>query len=172
VIALVVGLALLAGALLAWRWNRSTGGLPAELKGATLIAAERLFVKRVSDELEISARVDRLYQKPGGRLVLVELKTRPVHRVYQSDVAELSAQRSAIAGSQTDDIAYVVTQVGSRVRWHKVVLPPAEKVVNLANRREILMQAPQLARKAGKLHLCRRCEFRKECTTSGNTDWL
>jgi CRISPR-associated exonuclease Cas4 len=163
VIALVVCSAILAGVLLAWRWHRSTGRLPAELKSATLIAAEKLFVKRVSDELEISARVDRMYRAASGQMMLVELKTRSAHRVYQSDVVELSAQRVAVAGQQVDDIAYVVTRVGTQERWHKVGLLPIEKMLDFATRREDLLHAHHLASKATNSNICRRCEFRKQC---------
>ncbi len=163
-IALFVGLAVLAGALLALHLRRARGRLPPELKGATLMATEKLFVKRLSDELEISARVDRLYRTIDGRMVLVELKTRPAYRVYQSDVVQLAAQRLAIGEGKVDDVAHVaVEKANGKRRWIRVKLLPASSIIALAARRQTLARSPGLAQHASSDRLCIGCEFKPEC---------
>ena len=68
--------------------------LPRELRKARLLFAERLFT--ATGQVTISARVDRAYRVASGAIVLLELKTRDIDRLYWSDVIELSAQRAAV----------------------------------------------------------------------------
>jgi len=117
------------GLLLWCRWRLRLRGtvvvLPAELRGARLVYAERLF--RSTGAVSISARVDRVYRNAAGILVLVELKTRQANRRHDSDVIELSAQRVALMG-QTGELvakhAYVLTQMpaGNWSGVHRVEL--------------------------------------------------
>lgn len=113
----IVWLGIAAAALAAWYWiqvssarARDSAWLPSELKGARLIYAEQSFT--ISHPLELVARVDRGYVID-GKVHLVELKTRVIHRAYRSDIIELSAQRLAIeqsTGYPVSDTGYVVIQ--------------------------------------------------------------
>ena len=67
---------------------------PVRLRDAELVFVERQF--RSSGRWPVVARVDRVYRKPSGILVLVELKTRASPVVTRSDVIQLSAQRMAM----------------------------------------------------------------------------
>ena len=141
----IVGLCVLAVRL--WRlWGRRTSlpqtELPTELRNAHLVYSERLF--RSSGSTRITARVDRAYRNAAGALVLVELKTRKRHRIYPSDVIELSAQRVALTaqkGEVVADHAYVLTvRVDDHSgKYHRVSLMTVTDVLALATRREELL---------------------------------
>src|SRR5574338_1313199 len=118
----VVGI--LAG--LWWRRRRHSrragSGLPSELRTARMIFAERLF-RSTGPVLSITARIDRAYRNAAGELVLLELKTRRVSRVYPSDIIELSAQRVAVMAQTRQPVAGHLLK--KRVQGHHEE-PPAE----------------------------------------------
>lgn len=153
-----------------WRWCIKSGPqrarLPPELRNACLVHAERLF--RSTGPVSISARVDRVYRKAAGALVLVELKTRNENRTYPSDVIELSAQRLALmaqTGKLVANHAYVMTERpdGGRAGCHRVVLMSQADVMQLATRRQELLAGaaePLLTCLPG---LCQKCGFVRLC---------
>ncbi|WP_157265590.1 PD-(D/E)XK nuclease family protein [Azohydromonas aeria] len=101
--------ALLATAVaLAWWRHRATRRppgtppwMPRALWGAELAWAERTFR---SQRRRLVARVDRAYRH-GGRIVLLELKTRSANAVYDADIIELSVQRAAIEDATGERVA-------------------------------------------------------------------
>lgn len=158
---------------LGWLWrihsSRRATVLPAELRTASLIYAERLF--RFIGTVSITAKVDRVYRNTAGELVLVELKTRSVCRTYLSDVIELSAQRIAVmaqTGMSVTSHAYVVTEnpMDRKRSWHRVELMEPDAVIALALRRKALLSGNVEARCAYSSGICRTCGFRRECLSS------
>lgn len=113
----------------------------------------------------ITVKVDRVYHRRDGRLVLVELKTRRVDRTYLSDVIELSAQRVAITGETGEHVlahAYVVVQRPTGIRTtHKVKLLGAGEVGELTRRREAILAGIVRPRLACAPALCECCAFEK-----------
>lgn len=157
--------------ILWWLWHLHSGcagALPPELRTAPLIYAERLF--RSVGPVSISAKVDRVYQNATGELVLLELKTRPINRVYPSDVIELSAQRVAVMAQTRMSVAryaYVLTEMPDRrTAWHRVELVRAKAVMALAVRRNALLASDVDARCAQSIGICRTCGFRRECQST------
>jgi len=112
------------------------------------------------------ARVDRGYRS-AGRVVLAELKTRRLAKVYPSDILELSAQRVALeaaAGEQVSDTAYVlVLEPGGRRTVHPVRLLSREEVTHIAQRRQAILAGATEPRPARSDALCRRCSYLKRC---------
>jgi len=162
----VVPLVLAAWLLHRWWCSGDRGWMPLELRRATLAYAEQLF--RAPGRPMITAKVDRAYRRRDGRLVLVELKTRRINRVYLSDVIELSAQRVAITRDTGEDVlahAYVVVQgpTGRRAT-HRVRLLSAEELDQLVRRREDVLAGAQLPRRARMEGLCKACIFAPECS--------
>lgn len=164
----------LAGLWWSWRLHsRRTGGeLPAELRTARLIYAERLF--RAAGPVSITAKVDRVYRSAAGELVLLELKTRRVSRTYLSDIIELSAQRVAVMAQTKEPVAgyaYVLTQRPDG-RWggcHRVGLMALADVYALAVRRELLLaEETEIRRVSTSLGICRRCVFLPKCRPPHN----
>lgn len=151
-----------------WLGRRELGWMPPELQGATLVYAERLF--RAPGRIEITAKVDRVYRRGDGRLVLVELKTRRANRVYLSDVIELSAQRVAIMGQAGEDVAaraYVVVQQESGRRTAQVVsLLDRMEVDALVERRAAILRGTISPRLTCAPTLCQRCGFERECSSN------
>lgn len=156
--------------ILGWRWllhfARRARALPRELRGAPVIFAERLF--RTSGQVSITAKVDRVYRNRAGKLVLLELKTRWVHRAFFSDVIELSAQRLAITvqtGMPVAGHAYVLTVSPDERRsvWHRVQLLNSAAVTALAFRREALLVGATIPHCAKSPRVCRECGFLPEC---------
>lgn len=149
-------------AAIAWRrWlRRRVPDLPGELGSARLVYAEQLFCSQ--GPVSIKARVDRVYQTATGELLLVELKTRTVDRVYRSDVIELSAQRVALAGQTGQAVAnhaYVLTERpdGRRAGWHRVKLVDPGHVIALVERREQLLAGSTVPLSTRALGMCRQC---------------
>ena len=140
--------------------------LPAELRAARLIYAERLF--RSSGPVRVSAKVDRAYRDRAGVVVLVELKTRRADKVHLSDVIELSAQRHALMAHTGEIVAmhgYVLDQlVGQRRRKiHRVALFDDEQVAALVARREAVLTGEAEPSSASSPRLCRKCAFVDSC---------
>lgn len=141
--------------------------LPADLRRAELVYLERTF--RATRPLQLVARVDRAYRRSDSTIVLVELKTRALPKIYLSDVIELSAQRVVIEAQTreaVDDTAYVVVQRNERsseriVRPVKLLSVP--EVIALAKRREMVVAGVAIARCTRFKHLCASCSFRREC---------
>jgi hypothetical protein len=95
-------------------------------------------------------------------LTLVELKTREIDRVYESDVIELSAQRVALmetTGERVADVAYVLIQKpGTRRRVVRATkLMTAEQVSDLANRFRRLRTGAVKGTPAPAVGLCQKC---------------
>lgn len=152
--------------LLRWWFSGDRGWMPLELRRATLAYAEQLF--RAPGRPMITAKVDRVYRRRDGRLVLVELKTRRMNRVYLSDVIELSAQRVAITRGAGEDVlghAYVVVQgpTGRRAT-HRVRLLSADELDQLVLRREDVLAGAVRPRLAHMKGLCKTCVFAPECS--------
>ena len=166
------GLAVLAGVLL-FRWvhrlrleRSEKAWLPMELQHAALVYMERVF--KADAPVPMVARLDRGYRNAAGVIVLVELKTRHVDRVYLADVIELSAQRLAVE-AQTKEIvaphAYVLIQRTQRRQKssHRVQLLPYPEVVALLKRRDALLAGEEEGRYTQWPELCPKCTFRQQC---------
>jgi hypothetical protein len=140
--------------------------LPPELRGTRLVYAERLF--RSFGPISITAKVDRAYRDAKGALVLVELKTRTVHRAYRSDVIELSAQRVALMaqmGESVADHAYVLTERpdGLRTGCHRVRLMEPVDLNALVARREKLLAGKVEPQPTCAPGMCQKCAFVRPC---------
>lgn len=168
----VVALVLLLA--LAWqarsRGVRERASRPRALAHAELVYMETLF--RIREPLRLVAKVDRVYRLPGGRLVLVELKTRRQDRPYLTDIIQLSAQKLALevqTGEVVEPYAFVtVLPPNQRRHWqsHRVTLLDAGQLLALARRREAI-----LARRIGPTYAasegaCVDCAFRSRCDRS------
>lgn len=137
--------------------------LPVELRRARLVFAEHLFEP---GNLALVAKVDRAYEVDGD-IRLLELKTRPRHRVYASDVIELSAQRTALEAATRRQVSlrgYVLTQTPSGERLvHRVILLSSTTVMQLIARRAQLIDGLVEPRYATNARLCASCSYRLEC---------
>lgn len=150
-------------AVLADRMERASR--PSDLRDAELIYLEERF--NTSDPVRLSARLDRAYRMPSGLVVLLELKTRSVNRVYPSDVIQLSAQRLALERKTGQAVAhhgYVVAQMPDGARKvHRVQLVSGEAVVALVRRREAILTGRSDPRPAASVGVCRACAYRSLC---------
>lgn len=117
---------------------------PARLRDAELVFVERQF--RSSGRRPVVARVDRVYRKPSGILVLVELKTRASPVVTRSDVIQLSAPRVAMEDelrATVADEACVMVPRGRRctsLAHLPVSLMARQGVEELIRRRDALLR--------------------------------
>lgn len=150
-------------AALADRMERASR--PWDLKDAELIYLEKRF--NVSEPVRLSTRLDRAYRVPSGQLVLLELKTRNVNRVFPSDVIQLSTQRLALERKTRHVVAhhgYVVAQMPDGAREaHRVQLISEEAVVALVRRREAILAGRSNPRPAALVGVCRTCTYRSTC---------
>lgn len=131
-----------------------------------LLYSEQLFRAPKS---RLVAKVDRAYAGPDDALELLELKTRPHHRVYRSDVIEMSAQRVAVEevdGRRVLDTAFVLTESthdGSR-QLHRIQLMEGAAVLALRDKRHRLLRGEIRGEAAKTQALCNACAYAKECT--------
>jgi len=137
--------------------------LPPELHGATIAYSEKLF--ETMTPFHLLAKVDRIYRKGNMHFVL-EFKTRARHRVYQSDIIELSAQRLAITGScglPVSVTGFVTTQVEGERQTHRVQLLDADQLVALYERRRAILAGTVEPNCNAGYALCASCSYRTEC---------
>jgi CRISPR/Cas system-associated exonuclease Cas4 (RecB family) len=147
---------------------------PARLRDAELVFVERQF--RSSGRWPVVARVDRVYRKPSGILVLVELKTRASPVVTRSDVIQLSAQRMAMEDELraiVADEAYVL--VPRRHRGTPLVPLPVslmarQEVEDLMRRRDALLRGLVEPRWPASERTCSTCGFRSRCGWSSSAE--
>jgi hypothetical protein len=137
---------------------------PGPLEDARLVYAERLFR---SEDPPLVAKVDRVYRR-GQVLFLVELKTRATHRVYPSDVIELSAQRVAIeceTHERVSDVAWVLTEGtdGASRRACQVRLMSRDDVLALHARRARLLCGQAEPLRCRSKSTCAGCSLRTPC---------
>ncbi|MGK2897282.1 MAG: PD-(D/E)XK nuclease family protein [Burkholderiaceae bacterium] len=165
-------LALALGMIVAWRRRHATladrmemANRPSDLKDAELIYLEKRF--DMLEPVRVSARLDRACRMPSGLIVLLELKTRSVNRVFPSDVIQLSAQRLALERQTRRVVAhhgYVVAQMPDGAREaHRVQLVSGEAVVALVRRREAILAGGINPRPAASVGVCRTCAYRSTC---------
>jgi CRISPR-associated exonuclease Cas4 len=152
-----------------WRKGQRTSEeawLPKELRSARLVASERKFT--TNEPVEVGAIIDRLYEKPDGALVLVEVKSRKIKKTYMSDVVEMSVQRLAVQGewgNVVSDVGYVVV-VGEKRGTEKCIpvqLLTAGKVIELLARREELLAGRRVPVKVAVRGICERCGYLNGC---------
>jgi CRISPR/Cas system-associated exonuclease Cas4 (RecB family) len=139
---------------------------PRELAGAELVYMEKLF--RITEPIRLVARVDRVYRRANGLLVLVELKTRLAARVYETDRIQLSVQKLAIeaqTGEVVEPQAFVsfASPTSRRVHSQSVTLLGVEEIVALARRREAILKGRVEPSYARSPRACSGCVFRPEC---------
>ncbi len=136
-----------------------------------LLYSEQIFR---APQSRLVAKVDRAYEAPNNAIELLELKTRPHHRIYRSDVIEMSVQRVAIEeidGRSVNDIASVLTEStrdGSR-HLHKIQLMDREAVLALRDKRNRLLRGEIRAEAAKAQALCNACAYAKECAVRATT---
>lgn len=138
--------------------------MPRELKGHALAYSEKTFGS--GGPKALVARVDRAYRDRGGRITLVELKTRTADRVHRSDIIELSAQRVALTGETGEavaSIAWVVVQTQAGRTAHRVHLMSTRAVLQLALRRDALLAGTVSPSYPATTQLCASCAHRRRC---------
>jgi hypothetical protein len=149
--------------------------MPAELRTARLLLSEETL--KCDHPHPLSARIDQLFERPDGRLILVETKTRERLQVDPYDVLELSVQQQVIrrggdprfAGKKLSGYAYVRT-VGQNghPQYLAAELVDEETVLAYFKRWHFLThhQVPDEQmplRGAYAARECSRCEFRPQC---------
>lgn len=171
-IALIVALAPCAPRARAVRSEKASR--PRELKHARLVYMERRF--RISRPIRLVAKLDRAYLQPDASLVLVEFKTRRRHRVYPTDVIQLSAQKLAVEVQTGQVVAphafvtIVASDGSTAMSSHRVNLLNAEAVVSLAHRREAILSGRAEAIYAASVRVCEECAYRRQCDRLRRSD--
>ena len=165
-VALGMVLVLLLALVTASATTRATHGSgPSGLQDAELVYRETMF--RIDSPIRLVARVDRVYRKPNGALVLVELKTRRLDRTYQSDIIQLSAQRLAIevgTGELVEPYAFVaVLSAGGEVQFRRVQLLDAAGVISIHRRRQAILTIQAVPAYVASVSACRSCALRSKC---------
>lgn len=150
---------------------RENAWMPPELRAGALLMAEPkpLFFHGA---VSLVAKPDRAYRTPDGRIVLVELKTRERHVVYDSDVIELSVQRVVVQANRLGEVSdhgYVVTQsrfTGDR-KTHRVSLLSQAQTIDPAKRYLAIKRGAIDARRTDVIGKCRKCGHVAICHQEG-----
>lgn len=116
----------------AGRWYEEER-MPTELRNAVIFMNEQAL--SLSSPVRLSGRVDQVYLLPSGLLVPVDTKVRERHRVYDSDIMQLSMYAMILAhtsGRRVSNAGYVRTVIRTErardVRYHLVRLH-SDKVI-------------------------------------------
>lgn len=151
-----------------------TDDIPPDLRNARLWASEESF--RCSNPAPLRGRVDQVYEREDGGLVITDTKNRSHYTVYESDRVQLSLYRALISHRpwawlrrQTiADYGYIrlVSQRGSVYQW--VNLLPEARVVELYERYLDVRSGIAKPRCAVNQGLCRGCAYRNDCPHTGN----
>lgn len=140
---------------------------PIELFTAKLLFSETIF--RVSKPIALVARVDRVYLKPSGMLVLVEFKSRVQKKAYFSDSIQMSVQRIVLAGQTGLAVAgygYVLVKTphgGNRYSAHRVELMSEHQVHSLNERRKAVLTGITAPSYPKGHPMCPTCDYRELC---------
>jgi len=145
--------------------SREDAWRPGAFHGAPIAFAEKKFF--TAWPFPLVAKVDRAL-RIGETITIAELKTRRSHRIYSSDVIELSAQKLALeegAGEFVNPVAYVVTQhpASARRQTHPVRLLSRSELIGLARRRDRILAGLETPRLAPNRGMCRSCAFYSRC---------
>lgn len=149
--------------------------LPFELRQAELIYAEQTF--QTTSTPRLRARVDRVYKKPNGIHVLVELKTRPRKATYRSDIIELSAQRVALMQHVRVPVAmhgYVAVQAedGRHLGVISVRLLTEAQIYALWQRRRDVLDGRATPVRPDHIRICDHCAYNAVCAASNSPSSL
>lgn len=122
----------------AWGWWE-TENMPHELRTATLFLSEQDIA--TSLPVQMHGRVDQVYKTKRGVLIPLDTKSRPMTRVYESDIIQISVYRIILLHQYNVPVAnygYVrtvtETSTGERVRYIKTKLLSERQVVKLWRR--------------------------------------
>lgn len=143
---------------------------PPALGEAELIYVEEQF--RISEPVDLVAKIDRAYRMPSGLIVLVELKTRWKNRPFLSDLIQLSAQRTAMIGQTRQAVAsyaYVIVKAPTKrasPTAHRIELMTDLEVAALVKRREDILAERVLPSWPKSRKPCLGCAFHVQCDRS------
>lgn len=108
------------------RWLEDEN-MPLVLRNAVVVMNEQSI--SMTAPVQVSGRVDQVYQTPAGVLILVDTKTRRYHSVYTSDIVQLSLYAMILLHTGSSPVSrtgYVRTVVRDNVRrsvrYHSVRL--------------------------------------------------
>jgi len=144
---------------------------PIELFTAKLLFSETTF--RTSKPIALVARVDRVYLKPSGMLVLVEFKSRVQKKAYFSDAIQMSVQRIVLAGQTGLAVAehgYVLVKTphgGNSYSAHRVELMSEHQVLALNERRTAVLAGITSPWYSKRQPMCPKCDYRGHCNMDG-----
>lgn len=162
--ALAIGVAVWT--LLVWRGFTQVW-LPEELKGASLALVEKNII--TDAPFPVVGRPDQVYRLANGDHVPLENKNRDDHRVYDTDIAQLSLQAWLLrqTGKPTASFGYVVIN-SRRTRQRKSIrvdLYADAVCVRIIQRYLDVTEGRTVAKKnrGGK---CKSCGHRPECHAS------
>lgn len=146
--------------------QREDDWLPETLRHGELVLAEPKAMKMDAPVMAV-AKVDRAY-RAGNVVVPVEFKTRRRHRVYDTDIAELSVQRLVLEANRfgpVADIAYVVTEdplTRTRAR-HAVRLISRDATATLIRRYHAIASGDEPGEMTDDSRRCAGCGHRRRC---------
>lgn len=166
-IVILIVIAAVVGVLAHSNLTRSTRG--DEWAGPAFASKQLLFSEREfrSERHGLVAKVDRGYLNDDV-VELLELKARGFHRVYRSDIIELSVQKLAIedvAKRTVSETGFVLTEsIRDRTRkLHTVNLLGEREILALRDRRLAILDGHTEPRSSAAKGLCGDCAYLQEC---------
>jgi hypothetical protein len=137
--------------------------MPAELAQAHLFVSEK--VLRLWRPVRLVAKPDQVFQTAAGMLIPVENKTRKWHRVYASDIIELSVQGTVLRGQGhvVAEYGYVRTIAGGASKYHRTPLLNNDDVYALRDRYIRLLGGTATPDAPENPRICNTCPQRGHC---------
>lgn len=165
--ALAAGIA--AWVAMIWR-GLSQDWLPDELKAGKVVAVEEDLT--ADEPFAVIGRPDQVFKVRTGQHVLVELKNRDSHRVYDTDVAEISLRAWLLRrnGQETASYGYIAVNQRSTGKREaiKVDLKSDEFCEKLIARYIEILEGRSWPRKA-RGPKCKSCGHATRCAGEANS---
>lgn len=141
--------------------------LPGELKQAKLYCSERLLV--INHPVDLFGRMDQIWQRANGQLVISDTKTRQVIRYYFSDRLQLTGYAFLLKyhpetkGHSIASYGYLRIPQGSKAVYIKVPLLSEQAYREHVKRYQALQNGLARPKPASSPLICRDCGHILRC---------
>ncbi len=151
------------------RWINKEN-LPREIWSASLWGSEKSI--HCTRPIKLHGKVDQVYQKKDGTLIVTDAKFRAIDRIYKSDIVQLSVYRVILRNSgfmarlfprKVAKYGYIRLQVSNKISYKRVKLLTEKDIVLLADSYYRVTNGIVAPTRSTVKSLCRKCPYHENC---------